>query len=63
MQLMEELNFLKQGINEPVANYHDRIDKLVMRLMDSMCFKIPNEQEGKIETIGTSPSYTITKSI
>lgn len=51
IQLMEELNTMKQGLNESVASYHDRIDKLVMRLMNSMTFKEPSEQIGKIETV------------
>ena len=51
MQLMEELNTLKQGINESVASFHERIDKLTMRLLDTMTFKDVNEQRGKIETI------------
>lgn len=49
IRLMDELNILKQGLNESVVGYHDRIDQLVIRLMDTMSFKDANERLGKIE--------------
>lgn len=51
IQLMEELNTLKQGHGESVASFHERIDKIVTRLLNSMSYKNENEQIGKIETI------------
>lgn len=51
IQLMEELNTLKQGHSESVASFHERIDKIVTRLLNSMTYKNENEQIGKIETI------------
>lgn len=49
--LMEELNTLKQGITEPIASFHEKIDKLTTRLFSAMTYKNKNEQLGKIETI------------
>lgn len=51
IQLMEELNTLKQGMSESVGSFHERIDKLTTRLLSSISFKNENEHIGKIETI------------
>lgn len=51
VQLMEELNTLKQSHNESVSSFHDRIDQLSMRIINSLTFKNENEELGKIETI------------
>lgn len=51
IQLMEELNTLKQKLYEPVSSFHERLDRLITRIQNSMTFKTPKEQEIKIETI------------
>lgn len=51
IQLMEELNTLKQGFSEPIISYHERIDKIITRIIGSLSFKEREEQSGKIETI------------
>ena len=51
IQLMEELNTLKQGVHESVVSFHERLDKITMRLLNTMTFKSETEQRGKIETI------------
>lgn len=51
IQLMEELNTLKQGVNESVSSFHERLDRLVTRIINTMAYKDPAEQKIKIETI------------
>lgn len=51
IQLMEELNTLKQNFNESVSSFHERLDRLVTRIVNTMTYKNPNEQSIKIETI------------
>lgn len=51
IQLMEELNTMKQNLSESVLSFHDRIDKLTVRLLSSITYKSRNEQLGKIDTI------------
>lgn len=48
IQLMEELNTLKQSQSESVLSYHERIDKVITRLLNSMS---QTDEKGKIETI------------
>ena len=49
--LMEELNTLKQEVNESVVSFHDRVDKITLKLLNTMQFKSTDEQLGKVETI------------
>lgn len=51
IQLMEELNTLKQGFSEPIMLYHERIDKIITRIIGSLSFKDRNEEKIKIDTI------------
>ena len=51
LQLMEELNQLRQNQNEPIIKFYERIDQLSTRLLNSLSFKNPTEHLGKIETI------------
>nr|XP_022903842.1 probable serine/threonine-protein kinase cdc7 [Onthophagus taurus] len=51
IQLIEELNTLKQRNSESVASFHERIDKLTSRLLGSVSYKNLKEQIGKFETI------------
>lgn len=48
---MEELNTLKQNLNESVASFHDRLDKVMTRIFGAMSFRDDTEKLSKIETI------------
>lgn len=50
-QLMEELNTIRQNNNESVHSYHNRIDKLCTRLLNSITCQDESERVGRIETI------------
>lgn len=51
IQLMEELNTLKQNSNESVSYFYERLDRLVTRVINSITYKNIDEQKIKIETI------------
>lgn len=51
IQLMEELNTLKQTLNESVSVFHDRLDRLVTRIINTLPYKTQDEQKIKIQTI------------
>lgn len=51
VQLMEELNSLRQSSHESVTSFHERIDQLSTRIINSFTFKDKSEEIGKIETI------------
>lgn len=48
---MEELNTMKQNINESVASYYERLDKLCAKIYSAMPYKTKDELDAKIETI------------
>lgn len=50
VQLMEELNTLRQS-NESVTSFHDKIEQLSNRIINSLVIKDQKEEIGKIETI------------
>lgn len=51
IQLMEDLNTLRQNFNESVSSFYERLDRLVMRIINTITYKKVEEQEIKIETI------------
>lgn len=50
-QLMEELNTIKQNLNENVLSFYNRIDKLCTRLLNSLVCQNENERIGRVQTI------------
>lgn len=50
-QLMEELNTIKQNMNENILNFYNRIDKLCTRLLNTVTYQDVNERLGRIEMI------------
>lgn len=51
IQLMEELNTLRQNLNESVSSFYERLDRLVTHIINTMAYKTVIEQKIKIETI------------
>lgn len=49
--LMEELNTIKQKLNESIFSFHERLDRLIMRIINTMPFTNIDEQKIKIQTI------------
>lgn len=47
---MEELNTIRQGSNESVINFHNRLERLTMRVINAISCK-KNEELGRIQTI------------
>lgn len=51
LQLMEELNTLRQKPSEPVASFHDKIYKLVSRIINTIPSENQIQRNSKIEII------------
>lgn len=51
IQLMEELNTLKQNTNESVASFHERIEKIITRILGAMTCRNDIERNSKIQII------------
>lgn len=51
IQLIEELNTVKQNFGKPVASFYERLDKLCAHIFGTIPFQSEEELQPKIETI------------